>query len=97
MWDGKIVRLHIDNSAFQASAHKGWSHAERLNELLRELLYLTVKYNCILSYNWISTHENLLADALSRFDESLFLERARGDNSPVHGPLVRHPDAGARR
>ena len=97
MWDGKIVRLHIDNSAFQASAHKGWSHAERLNELLRELLYLTVKYNCILSYNWISTHENLLADALSRFDESLFLERARGDDSPVHGPLVRHPDAGARR
>lgn len=97
LWDGKIVRFHIDNSAFQASAMKGWSHAERLNELLRELLYLTVKHNCILSYNWISTHLNLLADALSRFDEPLFLERCGADDSPIHGPLVRHPDAGARR
>ena len=47
---GKIVRFHIDNSSFQASAAKGWSHAERLNELLRELLYLTVKFNCCLLY-----------------------------------------------
>ena len=29
LWDGKvIVRFHLDNSAFQASAAKGWSHAE---------------------------------------------------------------------
>ena len=97
LWDGKIVRFHIDNSAFQASAAKGWSHAERLNELLRELLYLTVKYNCILSYNWISTHLNTLADPLSRFDEQLFLSRARCPGSAVHGPLIRHSDAGARR
>ena len=97
LWDGKIVRFHIDNSAFQASAAKGWSHAERLNELLRELLYLTVKFNCILSYNWISTHVNVLADALSRFDESLFLERCRQPGCPVYGPLARHPDAGSRR
>lgn len=97
LWDGKIVRFHIDNSAFQASAAKGWSHAERLNELLRELLYLTVKYNCILSYDWISTHANVLADALSRLDEPLFLQRCGLPDSPVHGPLERHPDAGTRR
>ena len=91
------MRFHIDNSSFQASAVKGWSHAERLNELLRELLYLTVKFNCILSYNWISTHLNTLADPLSRFDEELFLGRAAEPASAVHGPLVRHPDAGTRR
>lgn len=96
-WTGSIVRVHIDNQAFQASAAKGWSHADRLNELLRELLYLTVKYSCILSYNWISTHDNVLADPLSRFDEQLFLERAHGVGSPVGGPLKRHPDAGACR
>ena len=97
MWSGKIVRFHIDNQAFQASAVKGWSHAERLNELLRELLYLSVKFNCILVYEWISTHANVLADPLSRLDEPLFLSRASGADSPVHGPLARHPDAGARR
>ena len=96
-WDGKMVRFHIDNSSFQASAAKGWSHADRLNELLRELLYLTVKFNCILIYNWISTHDNWLADPLSRQDEPLFLERATTPASPVRGPLSRHPDAGTRR
>ena len=79
------------------SAVKGWSHAERLNELLRELLCLSVKFNCILVYEWISTHANLLADPLSRLDEPLFLTRAAGADSPIHGPLARHPDAGTRR
>ena len=96
-WSGKIVRFHIDNSSFQASAVKGWSHAERLNELLRELLYLTVKFNCILVYDWLSTHDNWLADPLSRCDEKLFLERVVDPSSPVWGPPRRHPDAGARR
>ena len=96
-WNGMIVRFHIDNSSFQASAAKSWSHADRLNALLRELLYLTVKYNCILSYHWISTHENYLADPLSRQDEPLFLERATSPASPLRGPPCRHPDAGTRR
>ena len=96
-WDGRIVHLHIDNSAFQLSAAKAWSHADRLNELLRRLLCLTVKYNCILVYHWISTHDNVLADPLSRFDEPLFLKRAGSISSTVHGPLTRHPDAGTRR
>ena len=96
-WDGMMMRFHIDNSSFQASAAKGWSHADRLNELLRELLYLTVKYNCILVYDWISTHDNWLADPLSRLDEPLFLERAASPTSPLRGPPRRHPDAGSRR
>ena len=96
-WSGTIVTFHIDNSAFQSSAAKGWSHADRLNELLRELLFLTVKFNCILSYEWISTHSNTLADPLSRFDEGLFLSRARAAGSPIYGPLDRHADAGSRR
>ena len=96
-WGGQMVRFHIDNTSFQASAAKGWSHADRLNELLRELLFLTVKYNCILVYDWISTHDNVLADPLSRFNESLFLERAASAAGTLRGPPVRHPDAGSRR
>ena len=52
------------------------SHADRLNELLRLILFLTVKYNCIVLYHWISTHDNVLADPLSRDDEQTFLVRA---------------------
>jgi hypothetical protein len=97
LWSGKIIRFHIDNQSFQASAVKGWSHADRLNELLRDMLYLTVKFNVIISYEWISTHDNVLADPLSRIDEPLFLERAASSGSPLLGPVSRHPDAGSRR
>ena len=96
-WYGKLVHFHIDNQAFQASAVKGWSHADRLNELLRLMLFLTVKYNCIVLYHWISTHDNMLADPLSRDDEQTFLVRATSPTSPLHGPPQRHADAGTRR
>lgn len=97
LWSGKIIHFHIDNQAFQASAVKGWSHADRLNDLLRLVLYLTVKYDCIVLYHWISTHDNVLADPLSRDDEQAFLVRATSATSPLHGPPQRHPDAGTRR
>ena len=97
MWNGKLIHFHIDNQAFQASAVKGWSHADRLNELLRLILLLTVKYNCIVLYHWISTHDNVLADPLSRDDEQSFLVRATSATSPLHGPPQRHADAGTRR
>lgn len=97
LWDQCIVHFYIDNKSFQLSAAKAWSHADRINELLRQTLYLTVKYNCIVLYHWISTHDNVLADPLSRDDEQLFLDRARGPSSPLHGPPQRHADAGTRR
>lgn len=97
LWHGKLIHFHIDNQAFQASAVKGWSHADRINDLLRLLLFLTVKYNCIVLYHWISTHDNVLADPLSRDDEPTFLVRATSTSSPLHGPPKRHADAGTRR
>ena len=97
LWNGKIIHFHIDNQAFQASASKEWSHAERLNVLLRMTLYFTVKFECIILYHWISTHDNVLADPLSRDDEQTFLQRATSPSSPLHGPPQRHADAGTRR
>ena len=96
-WSGKLIHFHIDNQAFQASATKEWSHADRLNSLLRAMLYLSVKYGCIVLYHWISTHDNVLADPLSRDDEPTFLVRATSPASPLHGPPQRHADAGTRR
>ena len=65
-WAGKRVPLHIDNSAFQLSFKKGRSKVERLNRILRQLYTLSVKYDCIFYPQWISTHDNIGADALSR-------------------------------
>ena len=38
LWHRKVVTFRVDNSAFQRSAVKGWSRAERLTLLLRRLL-----------------------------------------------------------
>ena len=43
-WHKKIVMIHIDNSAFQLSAVKGWSRADRLNDLLKDLYFLFVRH-----------------------------------------------------
>lgn len=58
-WKGLIIPFGIDNSAFQRSAAKGRSKADRLNSLLRHLFVLQVKYDYVLSPSWISTHDNL--------------------------------------
>ena len=70
-WRGKRVLIHIDNSAFQLPFKKGRSKVERLNVLLRGLHLLAVQFDCIFVPVWISTHDDVGADALSRsrFDE----------------------------
>jgi len=74
LWRGCVVSLYCDNKSFQASAAKGRSKAERLNSLVQELFLLMIKYDFILHVIWISTHDNVNADALSRVDgEEKFL------------------------
>ena len=74
LWRGCVVSLYCDNKSFQASAAKGRSKAERLNSLVQELFLLMIKYDFILHVIWISTNDNVNADALSRVDgEEKFL------------------------
>ena len=65
LWHRMVVTFRIDNSAFQRSAVKGWSRAERLTLLLRRLFELCVQFECVLCFVWLSTKENVYADALS--------------------------------
>ena len=67
-WKGCVVPLHIDNRSFQLSAAKGWSRADRLCVQLRELFAIAVEVECVFEFHWISTVDNVLADALSRRD-----------------------------
>ncbi len=99
LWRGKIVPLHIDNRSFQRSAVKGWSKAERLYLQLRALFMLSVKLECVFEFHWISTHDNIYADALSRRDgERAFFALVRC-NKPLMkgGKLQKHASSGMLR
>ena len=93
-WRGKIVPIHCDNSAFERSLFKGRSKAPRLNIILRELFALSVEYDCVFEPHWISTHDNIAADALSRGDLGRFQEYLREHHSRdfsatrIGGPCV---------
>jgi hypothetical protein len=65
-WYKKMVPFGIDNMAFERSAEKGRSKAARLNDLMRSLFVLQVKFTFILQPYWLSSADNFLADALSR-------------------------------
>jgi len=73
-WAGKRVPFYIDSKSFQLSFAKGRSTAERLTCILRKLYGLSVQLDCLFVPIWISTHENVGADALSRGDFVRFKE-----------------------
>ena len=75
-WRSKRVPFFIDNSAFQLSFKKGRSKSPELNGLLRKLFLISVQFDCLFVPQWISTHNNVAADALSRADIPRFFESA---------------------
>ena len=74
MWADCWVPFGVDNQAFQKSALKGWSRAERLTLLLKRLFVLQIRFRCLLRFFWLSTHANVLADHLSRGRVQEFLD-----------------------
>ena len=92
-WRGCVVEFWIDNSAFQKSGAKGRSRAQRLNDLLRELFVLMVQYGFVIAWMWISTHDNINADHLSRGRPGDFLRTVyetgfwSADTVPQPGPM----------
>ena len=65
-WRGCVVQFFIDNAAFMQSGAKGRSRAHRLNDLLRELFGLMIKFGFVIAWTWIATDDNVNADHLSR-------------------------------
>ena len=94
-WKGMQVPFGIDNSSFERSAEKSRSRAPRLNELLRHLFILQVKYGFVLQPYWLSSEDNYLADHLSRGRVAEFLELV-GDAGFLRpaAVLFKHPSAG---
>ena len=73
-WSGCIVTIFCDNKAFQLSGAKGRSRVARLNELVKELFLLVIRYRFVIDWQWISTHDNVNSDHLSRDREADFLK-----------------------
>ena len=82
-WKGHRVPLYIDSKSFQLSLAKGRYTAERLNCIIRQLFELSVNMDCVLVPIWLSTLDNIGADALSRGDLIRFEEWA-----VLHAPGV---------
>ena len=97
-WYRCVVPIHLDNTSFERSATKGRSRAQRLNDLLRRLFALSLKFECIFEFHWLSTHDNVHADALSREDgEQWFWDHVYEDQIWLPGPARRHPQCGHSR
>lgn len=95
-WRGKWIAFGIDNSAFELSAEKGRSRAERLNVLCKRLFVLQIQGNFILRYFWLGTHENYLADHLSRGRVREFLLEVAGSGFLLAGVILTAPRDGGR-
>jgi hypothetical protein len=67
-WKGLRVPIYIDSKSFQLSLAKGRSTAERMNGIIRQLFELSVSLDCVLVPIWLSSIDNVGADALSRND-----------------------------
>jgi len=91
-----MVPFGIDNMAFERSAAKGRSAAARLNDLLRGLFVLQVKFTFIISPYWLSSADNYLADLLSRGKIEEFLDVIRGSGFLAPGAVL-FPRPGAGR
>jgi len=66
-WHGHKVIMHIDNRAV-AYAISNRTIGGATMRVLRRCLLITVECDLEIEYQWISTKQNTLADALARFD-----------------------------
>ena len=97
-WFKQWIPFGIDNQAFQKSAIKGWSRAERLTLLLKRLFVLQVRFSCVLKFYWLDTVANYLADHLSRDRADDFLAQVGTSGEIDEGvELVAEPNAGRTR
>ena len=86
-WRGRSVKFLVDNSSFEKSGEKGRSRAERLNDLLKEILMLQIVFGFVIVFEWISTTRNRLADHVSR-DREADWDKPSGRRPPVERARV---------
>lgn len=97
LWRGLRVLFHIDNMSFKGAAAKGWTRSWHSNIICKRWFVVQLRHGFLAEWAWISTHENVLADALSRNRESEFAREAAKMGMWAAGTdlsAYRHPRAG---
>ena len=93
-WRRCMIPFGLDNLSFQRSEAKSRSRATRLNDLLKHLFVLQVRYDFVLASYWLSSEDNFLADDLSRDREEDFLAAVGTSGFLFPGAVLqRHPAA----
>lgn len=86
-WSGGLVHCHCDNQAVVASLRSRTSQNKHSQHMLRALAFIEARYDLILQPYYINTKHNVLADALSRNQLSVFLSKVpQADKGPSPPP-----------
>lgn len=87
-WMTKRVLFFCDNQAGVSILKSGSSRRADIMSLVRALFFVAAEYNFEFSAVYISTHDNGVADALSRFQSRRFHELAPGADLYMTAPVV---------
>ena len=74
-WHNESVLIQTDNSATKWAIRKGLSKNIIANSMLKELLWIAALFNITIETSYISTKDNVIADALSRMHDQRFLTK----------------------
>ena len=75
-WKGKRIVFLVDNQGLSVILAKGRAKSPAINQLLRRLVLVATTNHFTFTSSWLATSANVLADALSRNNLSLFQEMA---------------------
>ena len=75
-WSGKVVQFVVDNSAVVEVVKSTYSKEPHMMHLIRLLVFFAARFNFWFTASHIPGKQNILADALSRNNVSLFLLQA---------------------
>ena len=75
-WSGKVVQFVVDNSAVVEVVKSTYSKEPHMMHLIHLLVFFAARFNFWFTASHIPGNQNILADALSRNNISLFLLQA---------------------
>ena len=92
LWAGQHIKVRTDNMASVYAINKGSSRSENLQEIVRQLFWLSVKYKFRLSASHLAGTLNIASDRVSRMNVVASAIEAKEllSNSPTELECVGH-------
>ena len=87
-WAGKRILFHVDNMSVVHVLRSRTSKSPAIMDLVRALLFIAATYQFDFSSAYISTHDNVVADALSRLDFYKFWRLVPGADITMTTPQL---------